>query len=147
MRCPTSEELAAYQHVPLADRARMPLHRHVMHCAACRQELQALARTVQLLEALPAPVLPDALWAGVADRLPVRPRPAFWPGWGRLAAGAGVAVALALALFVPRLTTPLSVASSATSPYVADHALLSAQDTFADRTSVGVVLASQRSAP
>lgn len=148
MRCPTREELAEYQQDALANRARETMHRHVEHCAACQREVQALARTVRLLETLPAPTMPEAIWAGVAQRLPATPHVAFRRRWWKVLAGAGVAAGIGIGLLVmPPPHSRLPEAPATTSAYIADHALLSTQDTLADRASAGVLLAAQRSAP
>ncbi len=148
MRCPTSEKIAEYQGDAMASREREAVRRHVAQCAACQREVQALARTVRLLETAPAPVLPDALWAGVADRLPATPQITYRQRWWKVLAGAGVAAGIAISLFVMYAPNPmLPNAPAASSSYLAEHALLSTQDTFADRASIGVVLAAQRSTP
>ncbi len=145
MRCPTSEKLASYQTEALASREIKLIQAHAANCDACQAELQALERTIQLLERVPTPAPPDNLWAGVADRLPARPRAFVWHQWWKTATGAGVVAGIAIALFVARTaTTRLPAAPATTSSYVAENALLSTQDIFADRASVGIMLAAQR---
>lgn len=148
MQCPTSVKLAEYQHEALASREHEAVHLHVAQCAACQRELHALARAVRLLESAPAPVLPDNLWAGVANRLPANRRIAFRQRWWKVLAGAGAVAGVAMGLCVMHVPHPmLPIAPATSSPYVAEHALLSTQDTFADRASIGAMLAAQRGEP
>jgi len=147
-QCPTINKLAEYQTEALANREQQAIHQHITNCTVCQRELQALESTVQLLATLPVPALPDNLWAGVAQHLPNNPRIAFRQRWWKALAGAGVAAGIAIGLLVmhaPNARLPIAPASA--SAYVADHALLSSQDTFADRASIGVMLALQRSEP
>jgi hypothetical protein len=93
--------------------------------------------------------MPAHLWAGVACRLPAAPgrAVAFGCGWWKPVIGAGVAAALLCGIAALRMTAaapPIPVASAAAAPYVAEHALLSARDPFADRASLGVMFAASR---
>ena len=112
----------------------------------CRRELLALERVVTLVTALPAPAMPDNLWAGVAAGIAARPQP--MARWWRTAAGMAVAAGLLVGVMVARTRpAPLPVASAVADGYSARHALLSAQDPLADRAGLGVVLISDRSTP
>ncbi len=145
MRCPNSEQLAEYQHEVLVDHEEQAIRRHLADCAVCRRELRALERAVRLLEAMPAPALPEHVWAGVAARLPANRRMAFRRRWWKVLAGAGAAAGMVLGLLILHPKSPaLPVAPDSASSYVANHALLSAQDAFADRASIGVMLAAQQ---
>ncbi|MHB9130056.1 MAG: anti-sigma factor family protein [Armatimonadota bacterium] len=146
MKCPSLEELAAYENGSLAREQRTTLDAHLGDCAQCRQELTALRATARLLAAMPAPEMPDDLWPGVAARLQASPRPQRWVRWWKVAMGAGVAASLFIGLAVTRLQPPPSMplASAAATPYVTEHEFLSAQDPLADRASLGVLLAAQQ---
>lgn len=142
MKCPTLDQLAEYQADVLSTAAAERVRQHVAGCAQCRQELAALAKTSDLLTVLPTPAMPDDLWAGVAARLPERPRQAAW--WWRTATGIGLAAALVAGVTFTRLHAPtLPPASAVAASYVTNHQLLSAQDPLTDRASLGVMLASQ----
>lgn len=147
MKCPSLEELALYEDGALAREERAALAAHLDTCAQCRQEVTALRATARLLEAMPAPEMPADLWPGVAARLQA-PRPHGWVRWWKVAMGAGVAASLLIGLAITRLQTPppMPLASStAATSYVSEHEFLSAQDPLADRASLGVLLAAQRS--
>ncbi|MBK6422979.1 MAG: zf-HC2 domain-containing protein [Gemmatimonadales bacterium] len=80
----------------LAAGPRAEVEAHLAACAACRAELEAIGRISTAARALPAALQPpDAVWAGIASRLPAAAAPrrptANFP-WLRLAA--------ALALFL-----------------------------------------------
>ncbi|HEY3416029.1 MAG TPA: zf-HC2 domain-containing protein [Armatimonadota bacterium] len=146
MKCPTLDGLAEYQADVLSTAAAERVRQHVASCTHCRQELAALAKTGELLTVLPAPVLPDNLWAGVAARLPERPRQAAW--WWRTATGIGLAAVLVASLTLTRLhPSTLPPAPAEASAYVTNHQLLSAQDPLTDRASLGVMLVSQETVP
>lgn len=141
MKCPTLEQLAEYLTEPLP----ATLNQHVRQCTQCTRVIADLRRTVQAIETLPAPPLPDNLWGGVAARITARPvRAQFW--WWRVAAGASVAASLALGLVLTHVShaPALPVAPTASMAYSVDHQFLSAQDPLADRASLSVILASQQ---
>ena len=144
MHCPNLEQLAAYQSGMPDTREHEAIRCHLEGCAACRQELAALARTDELLTAMPEPIMPADLWQGVAWRLeaqPRRPRFAFW----QTIAGAGVVASLLFGAVLLRVTAPQSLptAPPMTASFTAHHDFLAAQDPLADRASLGVMLIAQ----
>ncbi|MHB9026104.1 MAG: zf-HC2 domain-containing protein [Armatimonadota bacterium] len=144
MKCPTLDELAEYQADVLPTAAAERVRQHVAGCEPCRRELAALAEAGQLVAALPTPVTPDNLWAGVAARLPVHPHRSPLSWWWKTAAGFGLAAALFAGLTFSRSHQgTLPMASSEAVTYVTDHQLLSARDPLADRAGLGVMLAAQ----
>lgn len=143
-RCPTTEELAAYQADNVTTRTRTQLAQHIAACTWCQQEMAALKQTCHTLARLPQPALPPDLWPGVAQRLQTRRNRLAW--W-RVLTSAGVAASL----FVGWLTLrgyqgdAPPTAPTITSQYVRDHQLLSSSDPLTDRASLGLALASYRS--
>lgn len=143
MSCPSLEQLASYQTGLGTPRLRERLEQHLQACAHCRREMLALAKTADLLQAAPVPIMPDDLWSGVAARIRT-PRRSWHSMWWKTAAGMGVAASLVVGLFVMNTNNAsLPTASPATSAYVVDHQFLSVQDPLADRASLGVMLAAQ----
>ena len=148
MRCTNLEQLAAYQLDALDASHRARIATHLADCADCRRELAALAKTARLVETLPAPAVPDDLWPGVAARINVKTHPAPFAWWKALA-GAGVVATLLygmLAAFTAS-SRSLPIASPSTSPFVARHVLLAAQDPLTDRAALGVLLISHEGRP
>lgn len=144
--CLNRQKLAEFQADTLSAHEQARIAQHIAGCAACERELLALARTAQLVEALPAPAVPDHLWQEVAVRLQPAPARQYAGWWWRTTAGVGVAALLLFGIAVTRLYTPsLPAATAGASAYVAQHELLSAQDPLADRAGIGVLLASDRS--
>ncbi|OPZ84293.1 MAG: hypothetical protein BWY76_01907 [bacterium ADurb.Bin429] len=144
-RCPTIEQLAAFQAGLVTAQERKHLDGHLVTCAQCQHELAALISTTHLLARLPAPSMPADLWPGVAQRLQQRRQ---WRGlWWRVTASAGIAATLLVGVITYRgnQTGPLPTAPAMTASYVRNHQLLSAQDPLTDRASLGVALASYRS--
>ena len=144
MDCPSIARLAEYRAETLSPAERERLGAHIETCARCRAELRALAKVTRMVEALPAPPAPAHLWAGVAARIEARPRraPLCWWKW---AAGFGLAASLLLGIIAARTPSPeLPSAPAQSVSYIAQHELLSARDSLADRASLGVLLASQR---
>ncbi len=138
MTCPSLEHLAQYLAQELPPDRQERVRQHSATCETCRRELAGLARTAQVLAAMPAPAMPDHLWPGVALRL--QARRAWWP----VPAAAGLALSLLLgSLAVHRLQPErLPPASPMANSYMADHQFLAAQDPLADRASLGVALTS-----
>lgn len=95
-------KLTEYQLGGLEESERAALADHLVGCAACRAELEALARLDDLLSPMTPLTAPTELWGGIAARL--QPRRAHWWQWAvqwprpALAAAAMIMVALGLAL-------------------------------------------------
>lgn len=113
MTCPRTEDLSAYADQALPARRQAALRQHLLTCAQCRQQLDALNALRQQLHALPSPTLGFDLAAQLQDRLPRRaPRP--WRiGWSLsdwLPTGVASGVALVSGLWLGGLLPGTGVA-------------------------------------
>ena len=140
MTCPRPETLAAYQLDALPACERAALNGHIAQCADCQRELALLARTAEVLSALPPPSPPDDLWSRVAARLPVVPVRTPFAHWRRVALGFGIAASLGAILLTRQNVASLPAATRDAVPYVVHHELLTAQEPLADRASLGATL-------
>jgi len=146
MRCPSLEQLAAYQSKSLTPTERERIYQHLAACPHCAQQMTALDNSIQLLQSAPPPTVPENLWAGVATRLPVTPQRTIGQWWWKVAASSALAAGLVLGLLsMHQPSAVLPVVSGSSISYVADHELMTAQDPLADRAGIGLMLASQRS--
>ena len=148
MKCPSVLKLSEYLEGLCAPKAHERLSRHIDSCDRCQQEITALEQTMRVLDNLPAPSVPDNLWAGVALRIGSKRSllPLTWV-W-RMAAGLSLATALLIGSLIAYRPQPLPQASAFATAYVSQHQLLSARDPLFDRASFSVMLASyQRSRP
>jgi anti-sigma factor RsiW len=103
MRCRMEKKLADYQVGALDAAQRFAVEQHLHHCAACRAELQALHRTVILLQPMPQVDAPREVWAHVARQLTPRRRTARIVRWAPAMAAAMVLLIVALAVVLPLL--------------------------------------------
>ena len=123
----------------LSKARRDSVEAHVADCAACRRELDALARTAALLSETP-PLRPGRdLWPGVATQLAPRPARVAW--WRPLTPARGLAVAALMLVVVlalvaaphsPRDTTLVRGADEDAALYAHWHAQASATIGLAD---------------
>jgi predicted anti-sigma-YlaC factor YlaD len=146
MTCPSTERLAEYDLGLVPSREQARIREHLALCARCAREHAALARTAELLAAVPAPAMPDDLWSGIAPRLPAQPR-RRWVLWGwKPLAGAGLTMSLLAGWLLTHSPQPLPSAAPDSATYTTTHRVLAAQDPLADRASLGVVLAASQEA-
>ena len=151
MKCEVVKELLSDYSVGAlrAGKARW-IAEHLAECESCSKELARLERAMALVESLEQHEPPADLWEGVRDRIsqPQVSRRHLWPVWARprrvfagLAATAAVAaVTFSITMNKPMVPPPV-VADAAMSEYVQGHAILSSKDPFADRVSLGSLIA------
>lgn len=145
MRCPTDHTMAKYIADRCSARQQRQISLHIDECARCQQEVAIFHRLTNILETLPPAQMPANLWSGVAERIATHPQHhifrRFWPAL----AGVGVAASLLAGLLLTNHQQPLLPSPSlGVAEYVSQHQLLSARDPFADRASLGVILASEQ---
>lgn len=145
MRCPSSQLINEYFAGQCDAQQQQAISLHIAECARCRQEVQAIQRLADVLEALPLPQIPGDLWAGVVARIDARPRRGILPRLWQTFAGIGIAASLISGiLMMNRPQTSLPSPSGVSASYVSRHRLLSARDPLADRANIGVMLAADQ---
>ena len=117
----TQEQLLAFADGELDPAARALVSHHLAECAACRAEAADLAATLNAVQALPDPALPEAFWdefgAAVRQRVAGAPAPretmwararAWAEGWSafRPVPAVGLACALGLLLAIGLARAP-----------------------------------------
>lgn len=139
------DKLAEYQLGGLAETERAALAGHLVGCAACRAELEALARLDDLLSPMTPLTAPTELWGGIEERL--QPRRAQWWQWAvqwprpALAAAAMIMVALGLALGL-RGHEQVVPSETLTPAYQEQQIVAEWSSPLADDAALGVMFAS-----
>ena len=109
MNHPTEEQLILHYYSEADDLAG--LEQHLEGCDSCRRFYESVQRTLDGLDALPAPEpglgYEAKLWARIQPRLPVRGRFRFVPAWRWAAASVAFACVLIAAFLVGRYSRPV----------------------------------------
>lgn len=127
---------------------RRRIKEHLSICLECSKELVCLEETGRIVEALEQVEPPVGLWNGVYNRITqpeeeIRRQRSHW-GWPKRVMAMGSFAAAAVVMAVGLINGPerhesLPLADSAMQEYVRGHAMLSAQNPFADRVSLGTL--------
>ncbi len=159
MECRRVTQLLADYRVELLDRrAHGAVEQHLDGCSACRAELAAQDRAMELVVLHASHTPPEGLWNGVFNRMSAGDRGDRFatPWWKvpflnarRAAAGfaLGTAVAAAaLAVMWPRggtngIEPPLASTDPEVRALVRQHAMTSAESPFGDRAAWEVIIA------
>lgn len=143
-------QLSAYLDNELTAGEAREVRAHLEQCALCREELERLRQTKQLLGRLPERSVPDDLWDSLSERLQeaefsgyrsvrdvlrwVVRRPAV-----AVAAAALVIILIAFPLVKGRIDR-LRAAEVGVDLFVREHAILSSVDPFTDPAYLGLLI-------
>jgi anti-sigma factor RsiW len=144
-----ARHLSAYLDGELAPAERRAIEAHLAVCAACREELDALAQVKRLLGRLPEVEPPAGLWASLRARAVAPAHPAaslleaLRAAFRRPAAAAVAAMVVVILVVAPLVKgrlDRLQAAAVGVDLYVREHAVLAATDPFVDRAYLGLLI-------